>query len=67
MNEAVGFVILICISLGAFFVCREIVCWYFKMNEVTALLKEIRDFLKRNAPVSIDEKQSRLRDGDGRK
>ena len=49
MSEAGGVVMIICISLLVFLVCREIVCWYFKMNEVTKLLKEIRDSLKRNA------------------
>jgi hypothetical protein len=30
-----------------FLVCREIVTWYWKMNETVKLLKEIRDELKR--------------------
>ena len=30
------------LSLVIFLICREIVCWYFKMNEVTSLLKEIK-------------------------
>ncbi len=33
-------------SLLVFLVCREIVCWYFKMNEVTKLLREIKECLK---------------------
>lgn len=33
------------LSLGVFLICREIVCWYFKMNEVTSLLREIRTSL----------------------
>ncbi len=51
MNGAGGFVMIICISLLVFLVCREIVCWYFKMNEVTKLLKEIRDSLKHNTSI----------------
>jgi hypothetical protein len=30
-----------------FLVCREIVCWYWKMNETVKLLKQIRDELQR--------------------
>ena len=29
-----------------FLVCREIVCWYWKINQNLALLTEIRDLLK---------------------
>lgn len=27
-------------------ICREIVCWYFKINKTVLLLEEIRDSLK---------------------
>ena len=36
------------ISLVIFLICREIVCWYFKMNEVVNLLKEIKTALQNN-------------------
>lgn len=34
-------------SVILFFVGREIVCWYFKVNEIVKLLREIRDSLKK--------------------
>lgn len=27
-------------------ICREIVCWYFKINQTVSLLEEIRDSMK---------------------
>ena len=38
-------------SLLIFLICREIVCWYFKMNEITKLLREIKDSLKSHPPI----------------
>lgn len=32
-------------------ICREIICWYFKINELVSLLKEIRDSSKRNDAI----------------
>ena len=34
------------ISIVGFFVFRELLCWYWKINEAVSLLKEIRDLLK---------------------
>ncbi|MDD5108870.1 MAG: hypothetical protein PHC29_05110 [Candidatus Omnitrophica bacterium] len=33
------------IIFGILFICREIICWWFKMNQVVNLLTEIRDIL----------------------
>lgn len=33
-------------SILIFFIFREVVCWYWKMNETVSLLTEIRDLLK---------------------
>jgi len=40
------------ILLIVFLVCREIVCWYWKINRSIALLTEIRDLLAHGAGVS---------------
>ena len=40
------------IVLVVFLVCREIVCWYWKINKSIALLTEIRDLLANNARIS---------------
>lgn len=34
------------VLLIVFLIGRELVCWYWKVNERTALLTEIRDLLK---------------------
>ena len=34
------------VSLLIFLICREIVCWYFKLNAMIELLTEIRDSQK---------------------
>lgn len=31
-----------------FLLCREIVCWYFKINYGVELLEEIRDLMKKS-------------------
>jgi len=33
--------------IGLFWLGREIVCWYFKLSEISDLLVEIRDELKK--------------------
>jgi hypothetical protein len=41
--------LLVIIFLGAivlFFLLREVICWYYKINEMKGLLTEIRDSLK---------------------
>jgi hypothetical protein len=38
------------VVLVVFLVCREIVCWYWKINRGIALLTEIRDLLEANGP-----------------
>lgn len=34
------------LAVLVFLVCRELLCWYWKINQVVALLTEIRDHLK---------------------
>lgn len=36
------------IAFLSFVVFREVVCWYWKINEAVELLREIRDSLQRN-------------------
>ncbi len=35
------------IFIGIFLLCREVMCWYWKVNEAIEILKEIRDNIKR--------------------
>jgi hypothetical protein len=43
------------ILLVVFLIFREVVCWYWKMNETVSLLKEIRDLLKTNSLETNEE------------
>ena len=43
--------IFLVIVLVVFLVCREIVCWYWKINKSIALLTEIRDLLANGARI----------------
>lgn len=59
---SVGMGLLLFISIVISLICREIVCWYFKLNEVVSLLKEIRDSLNKNRrPTPYTEKQANLK------
>ena len=40
-----GGLIALLIALIFFLICRELVCWYFKINKRVALLSEIRNLL----------------------
>jgi hypothetical protein len=48
--SAIGDIAKVLIGLSVlvliFLICREIVCWYWKINESIAVLKEIRDQLR---------------------
>ena len=51
MNEATGLIsimillAIISVIIVIFLVCREIVCWYWKINTIATLLEEIRNKL----------------------
>ena len=50
MNEsfggaAVGLLIFLAVLIIIFLIFREVVCWYWKINQSVALLTEIRDLL----------------------
>lgn len=38
-------ILVLAICIVVFLICREIVCWYWKINEQLTLLREIRDLL----------------------
>jgi len=44
-----GFVMFLLVIAVIFLICREIVCWYWKINKAMVLLTEIRDSLRGNA------------------
>ena len=46
MTDFVTLIIALVIALTIFLFCRELVCWYFKINKTVELLEEIRDSLK---------------------
>ena len=46
-SGGVMFFLVVAMFFGLFCLCREIVCWYFKLSEISDLLVEIRDELKK--------------------
>ena len=48
-------IITLLVFVLVFLICRELVCWYWKINKNIALLTEIRDLLKAQAPVEVVE------------
>ena len=42
-NTAVWIII---ISIGLFFILREVFCWYYKINDIKRIMEEQRDLLK---------------------
>lgn len=44
-NVLGGVLVFLVIGIIFFLICREIVCWYFKINKNIALLFEIRNLL----------------------
>lgn len=52
-------IVVLIVSVAIFLVCREIVCWYFKINELNSkldttnkTLADIRDLLAHSAAAS---------------
>lgn len=43
------------IAVVIFFICREIFCWYWKINLRIELLKEIRDSLKDKKAIAVSK------------
>ena len=44
------------VILAIFFVCRHLMCWYWKINEIVDLLKEIRDTMQAPEEKSASDK-----------
>ena len=66
MNSLIGIIITLGIVLIVFLVCREITCWYWKINEALEVLYDIRDSLSNiestNKSQLKDQDVSRKRD-----
>ena len=48
----VGLIVALVILFGIFLIMRELMCWYWKINEVVSLLKSIDNKLSRNSSNS---------------
>jgi hypothetical protein len=43
-----------------FLICRELICWYYKLNRIVALLEEQNNLLKRqNRTAALSQEQNR--------
>lgn len=52
------YLLLLLLSVGIFILCRELICWYWKINQQVENQQEIIRLLKKIAGEPID--QSRL-------
>ena len=41
----------ILIGIAIFFLCRELNCWYWKLNQIVSLLEEIKEKMGKSEPV----------------
>lgn len=46
MDGAIGVIVALGVMLLFFLLGRELICWYFKVNQIVVLLEDIRDSLK---------------------
>lgn len=49
MNIGSYVLLYLVVAFVIFLICRELMCWYFKVNETLGVLKEIRDHLTKVA------------------
>ncbi len=47
------------IIIVVFLILREVVCWYWKINETLSVLKEIRDSLKDQSTISTTNQRDK--------
>lgn len=47
MDSNSTFAVMICVTILIFLVCREMVCWYWKINRTVDVLEQILAQLKR--------------------
>jgi hypothetical protein len=53
-NNMEGYVIIgIIVAFGIFLLCRELMCWYFKINKLVNLLEEQNELLRQQGGTSI--------------
>lgn len=43
MGSVAAVVVALVLVVGIFFICRELICWYWKINEAVELLKAIKE------------------------
>lgn len=63
-EQGVTLLILLAVQIVIFIVCREIVCWYFKINQRLNVMKDIRDYLKKDEPTFISEFKKAYKEGE---
>ncbi len=52
-NIASGLLVALVVLVVFFLICRELFCWYWKINQNIALLTEIRDLLTGKAALVV--------------
>jgi len=48
----------IILAIGVFFLCREVMCWYYKINRLVELMEDqnslLKDLVRKNDPTSTN-------------
>ncbi|MBC7714016.1 MAG: hypothetical protein H7177_11800 [Rhizobacter sp.] len=55
-------VIIIIGTIVVFFICRELLCWYWKINKIVSLLEEIAMITKKDSTTMNIEHNKRIID-----
>ncbi len=53
MNDLAGVLIGLAVIFVVFLICRELVCWYWKVNRQVELLEKIHEQLKTNKSENV--------------
>ena len=55
------------VVVAVFLICRELLCWYWKINERLTCLKDIRDLLQKNHDLMVKtSEKEQIRNNDGK-
>lgn len=53
-DTIVQILVVLVVVAAVFLICRELLCWYWKINERLTCLKNIRDLLQKNHDLMIE-------------
>lgn len=54
------YILALIITIAIFLICREIVCWYWKINKRISLLEENNQLLKSHIKIEQERIQTKI-------